>query len=126
MKLNQRLAVAVIAVSAGMFGASSAAFAESSVNTNGAKTDAGNAAAVIQVVDVYDFGKSTNISAAAGAKSAAATAGTQIAVDAGTFSGGITQTGSAAASNSDDARITTTQGGNTQNQATDTTVRLGL
>jgi hypothetical protein len=126
MKLT-KLALGLVVASAGAFGMSSAAFAgDSTLNGNGVNTSTApgnNAAAVIQTVEINGVGKSSNISAAVGQKSAAATAGTQINVG----NTAATLTGSAAGSNSSEVNTSLNQGGNGSNQGTTyNTVKLGL
>jgi hypothetical protein len=124
MKLT-KLALGVVFASAGAFGMSSAAFADSINGGTVTNDNSGNAAAVIQTVEVNGIGKTTNISAAAGNNSAIATAGTQIDVN-GLSNGALTLTGSAAASDEKKVNVKTEQGGNGSNQTNETTVKLGL
>jgi hypothetical protein len=126
MKLT-KLALGLAFASAGAFGMSSAAFAgESTLSGNGVNTStapSNNAAAVIQTITLPGTVSTSNISAAVGSKSAAATAGTQINVG----NTAATLTGSAAGSDSSKVDTSLNQGGNNANQGTTyNTVKLGL
>jgi hypothetical protein len=122
----KKLALGLAFASAGAFGMSSAAFAQSTLNGNGVNTSTApgnNAAAVIQTITLPGAGSTSNISAAVGQKSAAATAGTQINVN----NTAATLTGSAAGSDSSKVDVSLNQGGNGSNQGTTyNTVKLGL
>jgi hypothetical protein len=122
----KKLALGVVFASAGAFGMSSAAFADTSLNGNGGYTTQGSAAAVIQTVTGPNGQVSTNIGAAAGQNSAAVTAGTQVNVNSTSGIVAATLTGSAAGSNDSKAKIDTIQGDNNSAQKTGTILQLGL
>jgi uncharacterized protein YaaQ len=122
----KKLALGVVFASAGAFGMSSAAFADTSLSGSGGFTSQGNAAAVIQTVNGPAGQLSTNISAAAGQNSAAVTAGTQVNVNSTAGIVAATLTGSAAGSSESKTKIDTIQGENNSAQKTGTILQLGL
>ncbi|MEM7727046.1 MAG: hypothetical protein AAF208_11845 [Cyanobacteria bacterium P01_A01_bin.45] len=135
MNFNKRLALVFVATSAGILGISSSALAfprppmrpqtTTQVNPSGnavSGQQGGSAAAVIQMVEIYGLGKTTNINAAAGSSSATATGATQVNLKDKAAS----LTGTAAASDRAKVKVVTDQGGKGSDLMNDTKVELGL
>ncbi len=122
MKFNQKLAVAVIAASAGIFGMSSAALADTINRQTGVvNSPNGNTAAVIQLKNgAGNQPELLGVNAATGAGSATATGAIQQKGNA------FSITGTAVGSDNKNVDVDTMQGDNDAAQENETVVNVGL